>query len=73
MIPIFPILLLITALISICLYQRTDQEIHLVLAIFSAIIGLIWGLIIAHWSIHLFSLLVLICLPTPILKNKTVN
>jgi hypothetical protein len=73
MISIFPLLLLITALISIFLYQYTNQEIHLVLAVFSAIICLLWGLMIAHWSIHLLSLLALFCFRTPVFQNKTVN
>lgn len=70
---IFPLLFLITAVISIYLYQRTNHEIHLVLAVFSAAICLLWGLMIAHWSIHLLSLLALIYFRVPIFKPKTVN
>ncbi len=67
--PIFPFLLLVTALISAFLYQRTNQEIHLVLAVASASACLLWGLVIAHWSIHLLSLLALLFLRNPILKT----
>ena len=68
-IPMFPLLLLVTALISALLYQRTNQEIHLVLAVASAAVCLVWGLIIAHWSIHLLSLLALFFFRDPILKT----
>ena len=67
--PIFPVLFLVTALVSVFLYQRTNQEIHLVLAVASGIVCLLWGLVIAHWSIHLLSLLALLFLRNPILKT----
>jgi multidrug efflux pump subunit AcrB len=65
----FPFLLFVTALVSIFLYQRTNQEIYLVLSVSSAIICLLWGLAIAHWAIHLVSLLALLFLRTPVLKT----
>lgn len=73
MIPMFPVLLLITAIAAILVYQRTNQEIYLVLAVFSAIICILWGLIISHWSIHLLTLLALLCFRTPVFQTKTVN
>lgn len=70
---IFLFFFLITTLISAFLYHRTNQEVHLVLAVFSGIVCLLWGLIVAHWSILLISLLVLLSIPTPIIKPKAVN
>ncbi|MGF1478359.1 MAG: hypothetical protein ACFB4I_02545 [Cyanophyceae cyanobacterium] len=64
--PIFPILLFLTAAGSILLYQRTALDIFKVLAAGTAIVCLIWGLIIAHWSIHLLSLIVLLKLKSPL-------
>ncbi len=60
MLPLFPLLLLITSVWSILWYQKSDNDIFGVLGATSAIIGLIWGLIIAHWSINLIGLLVLL-------------
>ena len=73
-IPIFPILLFLTAVGSIILYQRTALDIFKVLAAGTAIVCLIWGLVIAHWTIHLLSLIVLLKL-NPIIKavQVTVN
>ena len=72
-IPIFPLLFLMTALISIVLYQRSNQEIYLVLAIASGIIFVIWGLTLSHWLIHLLCLLALVSLRIPVFQPKTVN
>ncbi|ACK64915.1 conserved hypothetical protein [Rippkaea orientalis PCC 8801] len=66
MLPIFPLLLLVTSIGSILWYQRTDNDIFGVLAVASALAGVIWGLVIAHWSIHLISLLVLLKFRSPI-------
>jgi hypothetical protein len=65
---IFPILLLITAIGSILWYQRTTNDIFYALAVSSAIIGLIWSLAIAHWSVLLLGLLVLLKFPSPVLS-----
>jgi predicted membrane protein len=73
MIPLFMTLLLLTTIASIFIYQRTNQEVHLVLAIFTAIIFLIWGLAIAHWSIHILALLTLFCIRIPVFSSKTVK
>lgn len=59
MLPILPLLLLVVALGSIVLYQRTTNDIYQVLAAGTAIVCLIWGFAIAHWSIHLLSLILL--------------
>jgi len=47
------------ALVSIWYYQRTANDIYRVLSAMTAVICLIWGFAIAHWSIHLLSLLLL--------------
>ena len=59
-IPIFPILLFLTALLNLFLYLRTANDIFGVLAVGMTICCLIWGLVIAHWSIHLLALLALL-------------
>ena len=73
MLPIFPILLFLTAIGSIFLYQCTDLDIFKVLAVGVAIVCLIWGLAIAHWSIHLLSLIVLLKFKSPVLKTVQVQ
>jgi hypothetical protein len=57
--PLVPLALLIIALVSIWYYQRTANDIYRVLSAMTAVICLIWGFAIAHWSIHLLSLLLL--------------
>ncbi|MEL7010015.1 MAG: hypothetical protein AAFR62_08450 [Cyanobacteria bacterium J06629_2] len=52
----FPILLLVTALASIVIYLRTDNDIFALLAVGMSIACFIWGLVIAHWSLHLLAL-----------------
>ncbi|MBL1209910.1 MAG: hypothetical protein FWJ34_09505 [Geminocystis sp. GBBB08] len=66
-------LLLLTAIISFFLYQRTNQEIHLMLAIVTTIVFLVWVLAIAHWSIHILALLTLLCIRIPTLSPKIVK
>lgn len=66
MLPIFPLLLLVTSIGSALWYQRTDNDIFGVLAAASALACLIWGLVIAHWSIHLVSLIILLRFRAPI-------
>lgn len=73
MIPLFLTMLLLTTITSIFIYQRTNQEVHLVLALFTAIIFLIWGLAIAHWSIHILVLLALLYIRIPIFSAKTIK
>jgi hypothetical protein len=68
MLPVFPVLLLIVAVGSVLWYQHTNNDIFWVLAVASAIACLIWGLVIAHWSILLFGLLVLLKFRAPIVS-----
>ncbi|MEA5508294.1 hypothetical protein VB715_00805 [Crocosphaera sp. UHCC 0190] len=66
MLPIFPLLFLITALGSVLWYQRTENDIFGVLAVASALACLIWGLVISHWLIHILSLILLVKFRTPL-------
>jgi hypothetical protein len=69
MIPaIFPLLLLATSIGSMLWYKKTANDIFEVLAVGSALICLIWGLTIAHWSINLFCLLLLLKFRFPLLS-----
>ncbi len=58
--PVFPLGLLILALLSLIVYQRATHELTRLLAAGIACVALIWGFAIAHWSIHLLSLLLLL-------------
>ncbi len=73
MLPVFPILLLATSILSGIWYQKTDNDIFGVLALVGMAVCLIWGLVIAHWSIHLLGLLMLFKLRTPVLGWIQVN
>ncbi|MGI0482129.1 hypothetical protein ACN4EE_15255 [Geminocystis sp. CENA526] len=73
MITLFMILLLLMSIISVIIYKRTNQEIHLVLTIFTAVILVIWGFAVAHWSIHLLALLTLLCIRIPVFAPKIVK
>ena len=55
------------------MYQCTDLDIFKVLAVGAAIVCLIWGLAIAHWSIHLLSLIVLLKFKSPVLTTVQVQ
>ncbi|VEP18241.1 conserved hypothetical protein [Hyella patelloides LEGE 07179] len=63
--PVFPILMLVTTIGSIILYLRTANDIFGVLSVGMAIACLIWGLVVAHWSIHLLFLVALLLLRKP--------
>ena len=63
--PIFPLLMFITTLGSIILYLRTASDIFGVLSVVMAIACLIWGLVVAHWSIHLLVLVALLFVKKP--------
>ena len=52
--------LLIMALGSILIYQRTSHEVTRVLSCGCAIVFLVCGFAIAHWSINLLCLLLLL-------------
>lgn len=65
MLPILPLLFLVTALGSVILYLRTAHDIFGILAVGNAIVCLIWGLVIAHWSVHLLALIGLLLIRSP--------
>ncbi len=54
------IILLTVALVNILIYQRTTQELTRILTVTLAMVGLIWGLAIAPWSIQLLALVLLL-------------
>lgn len=68
----FPILLLVSAITSIVVYLRTDNDIFALLAVGMSLACLIWGLVIAHWSVHLLALLALLFIGRPV-AVATVN
>ncbi|MEL4897142.1 hypothetical protein [Crocosphaera sp. Alani8] len=73
MLPIFPLLFLITSIGSFVWYQRTENDIFGVLAFASALACVIWGLVISHWIIHILSLILLLKFRTPILRTIQVK
>ena len=62
----FLILLLVSALASIFIYQRTDNDIFALLAVGMSVICLIWGLVVAHWSVHILALFAVLYLGKPV-------
>lgn len=54
--PVFPLLMIATTVGSVILYLRTANDIFGVLAVAFAIACLVWGLVVAHWTIHLLFL-----------------
>jgi len=62
----FPILLFVTAIASIVTYFRTSNDIFALLGAGMSIICLIWGLVIAHWSIHILALTALFFFVKPV-------
>jgi hypothetical protein len=68
----FPLLLLVTAIASIVIYLRTNNDIFALLAVGMSVTCLIWGLVIAHWSIHLLALLAVLFIGRPV-AVATVN
>ena len=68
----FPLLLLVTAIASIVIYLRTDNDIFALLAVGMSVSCLIWGLVIAHWSVHLLALLAVLFIGRPV-AVATVN
>lgn len=73
MISLFLALLILTSIVSAVIYQRTSQDIHLLLSVCTAIIFLIWSLAIAHWTIHLLALLALFCIRVPEFRASTIK
>ncbi len=68
----FPILLLVTAIASIVIYCRTANDIFVLLGAGMSFACLIWGLVIAHWSIHILALVALLFFVKPV-SVATVN
>lgn len=68
----FPLLLLVTAIASIFIYLRTNNDIFALLAVGMSVTCLIWGLVIAHWSVHLLALLAIMFIGRPV-AVATVN
>ena len=62
----FPILLFVAAIASIVIYLRTDNDIFALLAVGMSLICLVWGLVIAHWSIHVLALFALLFIGKPV-------
>ena len=62
----FPILLFVAALASIIIYLRTDNDIFALLAVGMSLACLVWGLVIAHWSIHVLALFALLFIGKPV-------
>jgi len=60
MLPIFPLVLLAIALLSGLWYQRARNDVYRVLAASIAAACCLWGFAIAHWSVHLLCLLLLV-------------
>lgn len=57
---LLPLLLLFVTIGSIWWYSRTHHEIYRVLAAALAIVFLVWSFAVAHWSLHLLGLLLLL-------------
>ena len=60
------LLLLFTAIASIVIYLRTNNDIFALLAVGMSVTCLIWGLIVVHWSVHLLALLALMFIGRPV-------
>ena len=67
------LLLFLTALGSFFWYRQTGNDTYGVLAVASALACVIWGFVVAHWSIHLLSLLLLYKFRSPILSFAQVE
>ena len=66
------LLLLVTTIASIVIYLRTSNDIFALLGVCLAICCLIWGLVLAHWSIHVLALAALLFFVKPV-SVATVN
>ena len=62
----FPILLFVTAIASIVIYLRTSNDIFALLGAGMSLVCVIWGLVIAHWSIHILALAALFLFVKPV-------
>ena len=63
---VFPLLFFIIFIGSILRYQRTSNDIFGVLAFSSALVFVVWSLVISHWLIHVLSLIILLSFKTSI-------
>jgi Na+/proline symporter len=70
---LFPFLLLITAIGSVLWYKKTDNDIFAALAVSVAVVCLIWVLLLAHWTINLFALVLLLKFQNPVLRSIKVD
>lgn len=73
LISLFMVLLIFTTIISALIYQRTNQDIHLILSFCTGIAFLVLSLVIAHWTIHLLALLALFCIRIPEFRANTIE
>lgn len=73
MLPVFPLLTIAATIGSIFLYLRTANDIFGVLAVIFAIACLIWGLVVAHWTIHLLFLTGLVFFRPKAIARATAN
>ena len=73
LISLFMVLLIFTTIISALIYQRTSQDIHLILSFCTGIAFVILSLAIAHWTIHLLALLALFCIRIPEFRANTIK
>jgi hypothetical protein len=55
--PLLHLVLFTTTIFSVWVYQKINQELTRMLTATLAIVGFIWGLAIAHWSIQLLILI----------------
>jgi len=60
MLPILPLVLLAVALLACLGYQHARNDVYRVLAASLAAACCLWGFAIAHWSVHLVCLLLLL-------------
>lgn len=68
----FPLLLFVSAVACIVVYLRTNNDIFALLGVGMLFCCLIWGLVIAHWSVHLLALGALCFIGRPV-AVATVN
>lgn len=63
---IFLTLLLVCAVVSLVIYVNTKNDIFAILCAIATLTCLVWGLIVAHWSIHILALLALLFFIRPL-------
>lgn len=61
----FALVMFLATISSLVLYFRTASDIFGLLAIVGAIACLLWGLVVAHWFVHLLALMALLILRKP--------